>query len=189
MAFQSNTFVYGETPSAAKWNQLWLNDDSLRDGTGLQINNDQAINWRNAADSDNLKGIEIGNDDILRLSQIEVQENTTDSTVEDVMIQTGWGYIDGAASASITKDVTLATAIDENETFSIIVQCLGLLVGAATKISDFATSNSLATARALVLSSGGNVTGFTVQMSNNDGSNFTTGRDYGFSWIVIGRKA
>jgi microcystin-dependent protein len=35
MAFQSNTFSAGETPTLAKWNQLWENDDCLRDGTGI----------------------------------------------------------------------------------------------------------------------------------------------------------
>jgi hypothetical protein len=35
MAFQSMSFSAGETPTAAKWNQLNDNDDALRDGTGI----------------------------------------------------------------------------------------------------------------------------------------------------------
>ena len=35
MAFSSMSFSAGETPTLAKWNQLWENDDALRDGTGL----------------------------------------------------------------------------------------------------------------------------------------------------------
>ena len=90
---------------------------------------------------------------------------------------------------SITKNVTLATAVNEDETFSIIIGTLGIKVGAATKITDFTVSASTVTTRALVLSAGGNVTGFTVQMALTDGGNLSAANDYGFSWMVIGRKA
>lgn len=36
MSFQrGNTFVFGETPAASKWDQLWRNDDALQDWSGF----------------------------------------------------------------------------------------------------------------------------------------------------------
>lgn len=35
MAYVATTFVFGEQPSAAKWNQLGANDASFNDGTGI----------------------------------------------------------------------------------------------------------------------------------------------------------
>jgi hypothetical protein len=35
MSYQANTFVAGEVPSSSKWQQLWDNDASMHDGTGL----------------------------------------------------------------------------------------------------------------------------------------------------------
>ena len=170
-------------------NQLEVLSGSTVLFTGTPVTaNDLAYSAKQAGGS-TVELMHLGTDDILRLSQIEVQENTTDSIATDVMIQTGWGFIDGVAATSITKTVTLATAIDEDETFSMIISPLGLLAGTATKISDFATSASLVTIRALVITSGSNVTSFTAQMSNTDGSNFNASNDYGFSWMVVGRKA
>ncbi len=37
MAYASISFVYGETPSASKWNILGTNDASFNDGTGIAV--------------------------------------------------------------------------------------------------------------------------------------------------------
>lgn len=48
MSFHAGqTFTYGETPSATKWNYLWENDYALADGTGIS---DDAIIARHLAD-------------------------------------------------------------------------------------------------------------------------------------------
>lgn len=41
------TFTFGETPSATKWNYLWENDYALADGTGIE---DDAIDSRHYVD-------------------------------------------------------------------------------------------------------------------------------------------
>lgn len=38
MAYSADSFVFGEQPSAAKWNKLWSNDASFNDGTGIGTN-------------------------------------------------------------------------------------------------------------------------------------------------------
>ncbi len=48
MSFHTGqTFTFGETPSATKWNYIWENDYALRDGTGIA---DDAILQRHLAD-------------------------------------------------------------------------------------------------------------------------------------------
>jgi len=47
MTFSSISFSAGETPTAAKWNQLCDNDDALRDGTGIA---NEAISEAHLAD-------------------------------------------------------------------------------------------------------------------------------------------
>lgn len=49
MSFHTaQTFTYGETPSATKWNYLWENDYALADGTGIE---DDAIIARHITDA------------------------------------------------------------------------------------------------------------------------------------------
>lgn len=48
MAYTAGSFTAFEQPTTAKWNQLWDNDASLRDGTGVLWNNNQAINAKNS---------------------------------------------------------------------------------------------------------------------------------------------
>lgn len=48
MSFHTGqTFTFGETPSATKWNYLWENDYALADGTGIE---DDAIDSRHYVD-------------------------------------------------------------------------------------------------------------------------------------------
>lgn len=35
MSYTAGSFTFGEQPSASKWNQLWANDASFNDGTGI----------------------------------------------------------------------------------------------------------------------------------------------------------
>ena len=37
MAYSSDSFSAGETPTTAKWNKMWSNDASFNDGTGIAV--------------------------------------------------------------------------------------------------------------------------------------------------------
>ncbi len=162
-------------------NNLWTLEDSLAVDSVL-INNDEAYKAKQAGGS--VKDlIKLGTDDILRLSQLRHQSNITNSTQENVLIQTGWGFILGDGSNSVGEIVTWPTAF--GSILTVLHSQLGALTGSdpssptdldlfgdfTTNTEDITTSNM----RINCVRLNGAVLGATTR--------------YGYSWMVIGTKA
>lgn len=73
MAYTAWSVVYGEQPTAAKWNQLGANDAGFKDGTNIDNN---AIITRHLGSAANLQ-IPIGNVDIAGLTLGAITKITT----------------------------------------------------------------------------------------------------------------
>lgn len=97
MAYQSWSVVFGEQPSAAKWNILGTND----------------------AHFDSLIGLS-GTDTIVH--NIPYQANTSNSVRDNVLIQHGFGVLQAGAAASFSETVTFPTAY---ASIPIVFACAG----------------------------------------------------------------
>lgn len=76
MSFHSGqTFTFGETPSATKWNYLWENDYALADGTGIS---DNAIINRHITEG--VVSLKKLNADVAFLAYMHNAQNTTNGT-------------------------------------------------------------------------------------------------------------
>lgn len=112
------------------------------------------------------------------------QSGTTNSYQNNVVIQHGWGYIEGAgATPSI-----LVKAVTFPDAFSTLLSltCTGIgfknSSGAPTAIADFVTNPGIELVGSGLIPS---VTGFTAQV-NAVGGAINADRWVGFSWIAIG---
>lgn len=97
MAYASWSVVFGEQPSAAKWNILGTNDAHFNDLIGL-----------------------VGTDTVVH--NIPYQANTSNSVRDSVLIQHGYGVIVAGVAASFTETVTFPTAYDS---IPIVICCAG----------------------------------------------------------------
>lgn len=169
MAYQSWSVVFGEQPSAAKWNILGSNDASFNDGTGIA---DGAITSPKLAEA------------FARGRRQDDNNNTiSDSTVTGLTIQYGWGQAAGNSGTRIQEAVTFNVAYSSPPI--VIAGALGVDNSSppAATISDLNLGASsgpyVATAHAI------STTGFTMSLIRS--INFSGATDYyGYSWIAIG---
>jgi len=189
LAYSVWSVIFGETPSSSKWNILGANDASLRDGTGILINNNQAIQAAQAGGSAK-DLIKLATDDILRLSQVRTQTDNSDSiasaTSENILLQLGWGQIIGVAATSMQETVTFPTAF-------------GTILGVVVSLTAAKSTPAASAITGLDTEEGGGA-GWSVSASDITTSNFnlTYARNtgnfsasiyYGYSWIAWGTKS
>jgi hypothetical protein len=186
MTYTAFSVVFGEQPSAAKWNLLGANDAALRDGSGQQWANNQNIQALNAsAVAKNM--IRLGSDNYMKLSQLPYQQDTTNSTKEDVLFQTGWGFIStgGGGVSQITETVTFPVAF--TTLLGIETTTVGLLAG-----------SDPASIIALTATTGGDIissiyqptaTNFISSLKVAGGTNFAASQRWGYSWLAWGTKS
>lgn len=92
MAYTAWSVVFGEQPSAAKWNQLGANDAGFKDGSNI----DAGVILSSHLEEGFVRGRQ--------------QSNTTDTAPTDMLTQWGWGYMAGTGAASASKAVTFPAA-------------------------------------------------------------------------------
>lgn len=104
MAYTAWSVVYGEQPTAAKWNQLGTNDAGFKDGTNID---NLAILTRHLADA-NVTSAKLA-EAFLRAQR---QDNTSNTAQTGLRIQYGWGYCTapGGTTFSNTTTVTFPAA-------------------------------------------------------------------------------
>lgn len=163
MAYTAWTVVFGEQPSAAKWNILGANDASFNDGTGI--------------------GTAVINSTSLKEAFFrgKYQSDTTNSTPTGLTAQFGWGQILGNATNNITETVTFPSAFTTIN--SVICIPIGAHTSAATAITSFTSNygavNVTLTTEDITTSS------FLVNLVRSSGT-FTNTVYFGYSWIAIG---
>lgn len=175
------TFTFGEQPSATKWNYLWENDDSLRDGSGVLWNNNQELQAKNSSGTTK-KLLRLDDDNYMRLSQLPYQSITTNSTREDVLIQHGWSFMPGTGAINATKTITFPAAYAA----APIVMC-GVM---GFKNGSDPTTPGTVDGEAAGLHSVDTITttNFILEYRQTSGT-FTSNTRIVLCWIAIGTKA
>lgn len=115
---------------------------------------------------------------------INRQDNTSNSSVLNQRIQTGWGFIQGTDVQSIAETVTLPVAYDTAPI--IIIGVLGAKNSSPSAIGDFDTligTANMPQAKAITQ------TQFTVDWVTEAGTIFSSSYYYGYTWIAIGTIA
>lgn len=172
MAYTAWSVVFGEQPTAAKWNQLGQNDAGFKDGTNID---NLAILTRHIADS-NVTGAKIGSYRTRR------QDNTTNSDETSALVQTGWGRITMTAAAYNTKAVTFPTAFSS---IPIVLVVHGGDRSAAQGAGNYGQGGNNVHGLVMGACFAPSTTGFTAKMGATSG-NYAAGDTVYFQWIAIG---
>lgn len=167
MAYVAWSVVFGEQPSAAKWNILGSNDASFNDGTGL-----------NAASIVSTKLVEAY---VRGVRQDDNNNSITNTAVTDQKLKFGWGQIVGNGTGVLTGTVTFDTAF--TTTPVVMGGMLAAKAGsAATNIGQLITANAASvTCQVEDITT----TTFAVSLRLSSGS-FGSGDYFGFWWQAIG---
>lgn len=173
MAYAAFSVVFGEQPSASKWNILGTNDASFNNGSGIQPTNPIIAGGSSYLDLEGSAntGVKL---------HFPFQADTTNSYPTKLLIQHGWGFVGGASATETNETVTFPTAYDSTPFF--LAQAIGYKATDPTSISDFLTNTGM-----IVLGRPTNASTGTIHVIDYQGGNLGTTR-YGYQWIAIGVK-
>lgn len=162
MAYQAWSVVFGEQPSAAKWNILGTNDAAFYNGGGVTSNGLVENFFRGRVQLDNNNSI-------------------TNSAPTGLTVQFGWVQIIGNGTTNISQTVTFGQA------FSTLYYVGATFIGAtatdstpATSIIDFEVSS------AAIYASTDSQSTTTANIRLGTTATFANTRYYGASWMAIG---
>lgn len=178
MAYQAWSVVFGEQPTAAKWNILGTNDASFHDGTGID---DDAILTRHVLD-ENITSPKLA-EAFLKGRRRNISTNVV---IGNYRIQIGWDYSTGGGAFDLIKAITFPVAF--SGTPIVVVSGVGarsVASGAPTELSDLATSYGGGTATSYNTNTI-TASGFNIQGTRADSSVFSNTFNWGFTWIAIG---
>lgn len=186
MAYSADSFVADEQPTTTKWNKLWSNDAALRDGSGVLWANNQAVNAANSGGTAK-QMLRLGSDNYARYGQWPRQDNTTNSTEDNVLIQYGWGFITGDTTEIIKETVTFPVAYTSAPI--VMATRAGNLVGSnPSAVSDLTAAPFATNVTIPVASQSITTTNFILNMARSSGTFSNTTR-YGYTWVAIGPKS
>lgn len=168
MAYAAFSVVFGETPSAAKWNILGTNDAEFN-----------SMIHHTAGGLTTLNDVRYQNENSLVIAS---------STQDNVLKQYGWGQITGDGTANIIKTVTFPTEFD-----TVLWAASGAIARStsATVAASSITDLTVGFTSEAVSCSYDDLTTTTMRciLGRSDGGGFTSGAEYGFWWEAIGNKA
>lgn len=172
MAYTAWSVVYGEQPTAAKWNQLGANDAGFKDMTN--VDNDAVIERHIAAGT------------LIENIHYQTDNSNSISSTQDakVQLQMGWAQAVGNNTQSFTAAVTFPQAF--TTVLGVVCQLNNVKAGsAASSITDLDSDYN--TSGIVFAISSGNVstTGFDANISRSSAS-FANTTYYGFSWVAWG---
>lgn len=166
MAYTSWSVVFGEQPSAAKWNILGTNDASFNDGTGIA--------------NDAITGAKIASYYVP--AQTDDSNTIANTTLNTAIIQTGWVQVEGDNTNGIETTVTLPVTL--SAVHSIVATFIGAkTTGAGASITDFPSS---ASGSAVVIHiSSITTSAFQINLVRDEAV-MAAGNWWAVSWIAIG---
>lgn len=172
MSYVAWSVVFGEQPTAAKWNILGTNDESFHDGTGID---DDVILERHIAAGTLIENTHYQTDN----------NNSISSTLDaKIQFQAGWAQELGNNTTSMTAAVTFPTPF--TTVLGIITQLNA--VKATTPATSILDLNAVYNTggQTFTVSAGTMTTsGFTANLSRST-NNFGSTTYYGFSWLAWG---
>lgn len=173
MAYVAWSVVFGETPSASKWNILGTNDSSFNDGSGLN-------NIQNPIVAASTSHIELtpGTSKFVKIATLR-QDDTTNSYKNKTVILHGNGVMAYPAAAAVSENITFGITFDQRP--DVIA---GLAGDAATNLG-YGLGGNTVEGRLCIKNFTQSTTGFTVMIHTAGGTNFAAGFGY-YTWIAIG---
>lgn len=112
-----------------------------------------------------------------------LRQDDTSSSLQDRVVQAGWGYIEGDNSPGITETVTFPSPFAEPPI--VVVSFLGGTNVVPDSIDDFPGIDVNSQKVWVVVPAAISETGLELQM-NRSVDNFATDYYYGYSWVAIG---
>jgi hypothetical protein len=175
MAYTAWSVVFGEQPTAAKWNQLGANDAGFKDGTNIDAG---AIITAKLADSA-VTGVKIANYKNLR------QNDTTNSTETAAVIQSGWGRMTAAGgSAYAIETVTFPQAYTS---IPLVIACAGGDRSAAQGAGNYGQGGNNVHGQIFGSAIEPSTTNFKVKVGTSAGAGtYSAGDTIYYQWIAIG---
>lgn len=179
MAYTAWSVVFGEQPTAAKWNQLGENDAGFKDGTNID---NSAILNRHFPD---------GEIEATKLNEAFMRGNRRNhSANEEVLgarVQWGWLHLQGNGTGRLSGSVVFPEPFSTNPV--VISGFLGADTSGAPASTDSGITeftNAVASATSFgTFSTSITTTGFDVTQLR-EGGTFSATNFYGTSWIAIG---
>lgn len=158
MAYAAFSVVFGEQPSAAKWNILGTNDSSFNDATGTPSV---------------VKGV-------------NRQDIAANSVVTNQQLQSGWTYVTGDG-VNKRESVTITFPVAFDSAPVVTSTSIGVLVGSnPDSIDDFNASIAGTAGDLGWLVSVHNVSTTGCVLTINDTATLTSTWRLGLSWIAVG---
>lgn len=177
MAYTSWSVVFGEQPSAAKWNILGTNDASFNDGSGLNA----IANPITAASGSHLQLV-AGTNKLVKTAVLRQDDTTNTYQNGNTVILTGWGVITATATFSFNESVSFGVTFSQAP---IVMAIYGGDHASSSTYGSGAATLKIALAQAGAIST----TGFTVTITSRDGSNWSAGNKLFYQWLAIGELA
>ena len=174
--YVADTFVAGEQPTTAKWNELWGNDAAFNSGAGF---NDSVIVARHLAAGAVTAPAILNYNIPYQKDNSNTISNTTSNT--NVLMQVGWGQVVGNNSTNVADTVTFPTSF--TTVLGLVVTLGGVKTSpAAASITDLTLGY---TTVAEVSWSNLTNAGFQLDM-NRSTTTFATTAFYGYTWMAWG---
>lgn len=165
MAYTAWSVVFGEQPSAAKWNQLGTNDASFNDGTGI--------------------GTAVINSTSLKEAFFRARQQiiTTNTAPTGLTVQYGWTFVLGSGGTGVvTKAVTFPVAFSAAPNLMLVSFLGGKDASDPTAIGDFTVNQAI-----IVWTNTVATTGMNILLQSRDSADTTSAtRRFGLAWMAAG---
>lgn len=145
------------------------------EGTGAQFINNLSTGTTTAVDV--FTGIKGG-------GVMQGTRRITTGTVEEAFTQSGWGYIEGNATAAVTQTLTFPVAY--TELTSLVLTRIGN-PGTTIPTTIHSGGGMSGNVGEFIGWSGGSGTSVTVQIGRSTGT-YATGNYYMYAWVATGKK-
>jgi len=177
MAYTSWSVVFGEQPSAAKWNILGTNDASFNDGSGLN----NISNPITAASSSHLKLV-AGTNKLVKTTVLRQDDTTNSYQSGNTVMLTGWGVFTPGVANVASEIVTFGVTFSQRP---IVTMTYGGDNASSTVYGNGAVTLKIATGMATDITT----TSFKATVFTRDSTNWAAGNTTFYQWMAVGEIA
>ena len=150
--------------------------------TAIQLDNNAYLQALNAS-AVTKNTLKLASDNYLRIAQLPRQDDTTNSTQENVLFQYGWGVVNGAVVASFNDVVTFPVSYTQRPVVTVTFG--GDQIGGSATYGNGSASRNNGFAEAVSITT----TGFTARIASSPAANWAVGDFIYYQWFAMGEKA
>ena len=150
--------------------------------TAIQLDNNAYLQALNAS-AVTKNTIKLASDNYLRVAQLPRQDDTTNSTQENVLLQYGWGVVNGAVVTAINDTVTFPVSYSSRPIVTVVYG--GDQIGGTAAYGNGVASRNNGFVEAITITT----TGFVARIASSPSTNWAVGDFIYYQWFAIGEKA